>query len=377
MTMRSVAEASDERRLLRESAADYVARAITPKAVRAARDEPGGFDRRRLREIAGFGWIGLAVPEALGGLGLGCGERVALHDELGGGPVPEPVAVQTLAADILAASGDAARDWLPHLLSGDSIATVAWQGAPGAERAGQTGCEAVRKAEGWSLSGRAVFVPIAGVADLYLVAARTSSGVAVFAVPADAKGLAFATRRAVDFSTVGTLSLDAVTLGAEACLVDGAAGETVLEAALDRARVAAAAEICGAMGKALEMTLSYMRTRVQFGKPIGSFQAQQHKAVDLFVQLELARASAIAAADAMDAALPEAGLRVAAAKARASDAGIGLGGRAIHLHGAIGITEEYDLGLYLRRIHFLGAWLGNGNAMRRRYARLSGIEAQA
>ena len=107
--------------------------------------------------------------------------------------------------------------------------------------------------------------------------------------------------------------------------------------------------------------------REQFGRPIGSFQALQHQTVDLYMQLELSRGSVMGAAKGLDAGVDDASLLVAAAKARCSDAAIRISGKSIHLHGAIGVTEEYALGLYLRRMHFLSAWLGNGNAMRRRY----------
>jgi alkylation response protein AidB-like acyl-CoA dehydrogenase len=369
-----MAHESDERRLLRESVADFVARAVAPKGIRAVREQDDGFDRRRLREIAGFGWIRLALAEEHGGLGLGCGELAVLHEELGRGATPEPVAVLGLAAQALAAAESTQRRLEP-VLEGQSLATLAWQGGAGALGAAGVGCVAVRDGDGWRLDGRAVFVPLAGIADLYLVAARAADDVALFALERGATGLAIESQRAADYSVVGTLTLNAVPVARDACLRERAG--VLFDRLLDRARVAAAAELAGAMDRALQMTLAYMRTRVQFGKPIGAFQAQQHKAVDLYVQLELARASVAAAAQAIDENAEDAALAnttalaVARCKARASDAGILIGGRAVHLHGAIGITEEYDLGLYIRRMHFLAAWLGNGNAMRRRFADLN------
>lgn len=374
----------DERRLLRDSVAAFVSAENPPEKLRAMRTLPEGFDRARWRQMAGFGWLCLDVPEAAGGLGLGYADLAVLHEELGRGPMPEPFAAAALGAGAVVAgeSPEFRQRWLPKLWSGEAIATLAWQGAPGALGAEDIGVTATAVKDGYRLDGKAIFVPLAGAAELHILAARSAEGVALFAFDGNLAGMAIEQQRAADHSLVGTIELNGVTARGTACIVSPRRGAALLEKLLDRARFAAAAELVGAMHSALDLTLAYLRTREQFGRPIGSFQALQHQAVDLYMQLELSRGSVMGATKALDAVparaldavpawAPDAALLVAAAKARCSDAAIRLGGKAVHLHGAIGITEEYALGLYMRRMHLLSAWLGNGNAMRRRYKALA------
>lgn len=372
----------DECRLLRDSVSAFVSAENPPDKLRVMRALPEGFDRRRWRQMAGFGWACLDVPEQVGGLGLGYAELAVMHEELGHGPMPEPVAAMALGAGALVA-GDAAelkQRWLPRLWSGEALATLAWQARMGSEDIAFT---AAAGKDGYRLDGRAVFVPLAGIAELTIVAAKvatksaagTTHGVALFVLEGQPAGMIVTQQRAADHSVVGEIELAGVKLAKAACIVDADRGAALLGRLLDRARFAAAAEITGAMKGALDLTINYLRVREQFGRPIGSFQALQHQAVDLYMHLELSRGSVMGAtraldagpAWALDASADDASLLVAAAKARCSDTAIRVSGKTIHLHGAIGVTEEYALGLYLRRMHFLSTWLGNGNAMRRRY----------
>lgn len=357
---------SDERRLLRDSVSAFVSAENPPDKLRVMRALPEGFDRRRWQQMAGFGWSCLDVPEDAGGLGLGYTELAVMHEELGRGPMPEPVAAIALGAGAVVAGNSAElKDrWLPTLWSGEALATLAWQARMGSEDIAFT---AAATQEGYRLDGRAVFVPLAGMAELTIVAAKLDEGVALFALEGKPAGMNVTQQRAADHSMVGEIELAGVNVAKAACIVDAKQGPALLDKLLDRARLAAAAEITGAMKGALDLTINYLRTREQFGRPIGSFQALQHQTVDLYMHMELSRGSVMGAVKALDAGADDASLLVAAAKARCSDAAIRISGKTIHLHGAIGVTEEYALGLYLRRMHLLSAWLGNGNAMRRRY----------
>jgi len=357
---------SDERRLLRDSVSAFVSAENPPDKLRVMRVLPEGFDRRRWQQMANFGWSCLDVPEDAGGLGLGYPELAVLHEELGRGPMPEPVAAVALGAGALVV-GDSAefkQRWLPRLWSGEALATLAWQARMGSEDIAFT---ATTGKDGYRLDGRAVFVPLAGIAELTVVAATCEGGVALFALEGQPAGMNVMQQRAADHSMVGEIELAGVNVARSACIVDAGRGTALLRKLLDRARFAAAAEITGAMKGALDLTINYLRTREQFGRPIGSFQALQHQTVDLYMHMELSRGSVMGATKALDTGADDASLLVAAAKARCSDAAIRISGKTIHLHGAIGVTEEYALGLFLRRLHFLSAWLGNGNAMRRRY----------
>lgn len=357
---------SDERRLLRDSVAAFVSAENPPAKLRVMRELPEGFDRLRWQQMAGFGWSCLDVPEDADGLGLGYAELAVMHEELGRGPMPEPVAAVALGAGavVVGDSAELKQRWLPRLWSGEALATLAWQARMGSEDIAFTAAAAK---DGYRLDGRAVFVPLAGIAELTVVAARSAEGVALFALEGQPAGMSVTQRRAADYSMVGEIELAGVNVASAACIVDARQGAALLDRLLDRARFAAAAELTGAMKGALDLTINYLRTREQFGRPIGSFQALQHQAVDLYMHLELSRGSVMGATKALDAGAEDASLLVAAAKARSSDAAIRISGKTIHLHGAIGVTEEYALGLFLRRMHFLSAWLGNGNAMRRRY----------
>jgi alkylation response protein AidB-like acyl-CoA dehydrogenase len=357
---------SDERRLLRDSVSAFVSAENPPEKLRAMRALPEGFARRRWQQMAGFGWACLDVPEEAGGLGLGYSELAVLHEELGRGPMPEPVAAIALGAGAVVTGNSAElKDrWLPKLWSGEALATLAWQARMGSEDIAFT---AKPDKAGYRLDGRAVFVPLAGIAELTIVVAKLDEGVALFALEGKPDGVNVTQQRAADHSVVGEIELAGVNVAKAACIIDARQGAAMLDRLLDRARFAAAAELTGAMKGALDLTINYLRTREQFGRPIGSFQALQHQAVDLYMHLELSRGSVMGATKALDAGADDASLLVAAAKARSSDAAIRISGKTIHLHGAIGVTEEYALGLFLRRMHFLSAWLGNGNAMRRRY----------
>ena len=357
---------SDERRLLRDSVAAFVSAENPPAKLRVMRELPEGFDRLRWQQMAGFGWSCLDVPEDADGLGLGYAELAVMHEELGRGPMPEPVAAMALGTGaVVAGNSVELKDrWLPKLWSGEALATLAWQARMGSEDIAFT---AAATKDGYRLDGRAVFVPLAGIAELTVVAAKSAEGVALFALEGQPAGMSVTQRRAADYSMVGEIELAGVNVASAACIVDARQGAALLDRLLDRARFAAAAELTGAMKGALDLTINYLRTREQFGRPIGSFQALQHQTVDLYMHMELSRGSVMGAMKALDAGAEDASLLVAAAKARCSDAAIRISGKTIHLHGAIGVTEEYALGLFLRRMHFLSAWLGNGNAMRRRY----------
>jgi alkylation response protein AidB-like acyl-CoA dehydrogenase len=197
-------------------------------------------------------------------------------------------------------------------------------------------------------------------------------------VEREAAGVSLELQAIADGRHFGTLALDDAVLPREKIAATGEAAGGALARALDRASAIASAELYGVMSRALEMSVDYMKTRVQFGKPIGSFQALQHRAVDLYIQQQLASAVLDDSLQALDAE-PEAGARAGIAsrlKARCSDAAVRITREAIQIHGAIGFTDEYDAGLYLKRALVLAAWLGNGAQHRRRYASLA-LKAEA
>lgn len=343
-------------RLLRESAAAISPRNGPLARIRALRGSEAGFDRAVLAEMGALGWLGLRVDEGAGGAGLGVTELCALAEELGHGLVPEPfVAVAAIAAPLVAE---------PDVLAGRRVLLPAWAERPHTlDPLGAT--VAFGEGEDLVVTGRKIAVPVAGGADGFLVTARAGDGLAVALVERGAPGVAVTVEPTVDGGHLGTLVLDA----APALRIGPEAAARVARL-IDEAAVATAAELVGLMDRAFAITLDYLRTRQQFGRPIGAFQALQHRAADLKIQIELARAAVSHAAAICDGTgtVAERGAAVSLAKARASDAALLVTRQAIQLHGAIGYTDEADIGLFLRRAMALASCFGTAAAHRRRFA---------
>lgn len=369
------AEMDEEIRLIRDSAAVFVQRGAIPERIRKLHGSPIGFSREVWQEMADSGWLGIMVPESEGGLGLGLRPLTAVLEELGRGPAPEPLAAAGLAIRTLVASENKQTrgELLPRIVSGEILPALAWQEEPGDEEGQINGTKAEAEGDGFRISGVKRFVPSGAGADGFVVAAEGPEGLALFWIPRDAEGLSIERLPLADGGHWATLNFDRVRVGADGILSAPQSAVPALAAARDEGRLAASAELFGVMTRAFEMTLDYLRQRRQFDKPIGSFQALQHRAVDLFIQIELAR-SALESAVEVFARTEEAMERAAAAsnaKARCSEAALIVTQRSIQLHGAIGYTEECDLGHYVKRSLVLASWLGNAAYHRRRYALLA------
>jgi alkylation response protein AidB-like acyl-CoA dehydrogenase len=378
------AAAADVRRMLAESVAAY-ARGADLARVRRLRGNPAEHDRAVWKSMAELGWLGILVPERYGGLGLGLGEMAIVAQGLARALAPEPLAAcAVLATTVLMHSENEAlkESELPRLVAGESLAALAWQEEPGGLDPESARVLATPFEGGYKLSGTKRFVAGAAQADAFLVSARAGDALALYWVPRDTAGAALALEPLADGRSSGTLTLADALVPRAQMVAQGEAAGQALGRALDHTRAIAAAEMCGVMGRALEMTLEYLRTRVQFGKPIGSFQALQHRAVDLHLHKEIAGAVLEEALAQLDRD-PDPGARAAIAsrvKARCSDAAAKITRETIQMHGAIGFTDEFDAGLYLKRALTLAAWLGSATAHRRRYAALtasSGVRGQA
>lgn len=370
----SSGEAEDLLRMLRDSAADYVKRSDMARDVRAWRKKREGYDSARWDEMVQLGWVGLRAPEACGGMGLGLEECAALLAETGRGIGPEPLSAVGVLAMRALANGDGAQneDLMAGLVEGGRVIAVAWQEAAGALHASECTTEATPTTHGWRLSGVKDFVHGAAQANVLVVSARAAEGVGLFAIQPGDKGVKLETRYFTDGTTCHRLHLQDVEVSDGFWVASPVKGETALDAALDETRIAASAEMFGLSVRALDMTLDYLRQRKQFGKAIGSFQALQHRAVDLYVTTQMMRAAIDRAARAFeDADAREKALIASACKARCSDGALAIAKEAIQMHGAIGYTDEHDIGLFVRRAIKLAAWLGNGAQHRKRYAALS------
>jgi alkylation response protein AidB-like acyl-CoA dehydrogenase len=372
---------ADDRRMLAESVADFARRATDMARVRKWRGVAPGFDRGLWHEMAGLGWAGLLIPERFGGMGLGFGEMAEVSRGLARMLMPEPlVPCAVLAARTLVHCENEAfgAELLPRIAAGECIAALAWQ-----EQAGDLGkrrpaTEAALRGGQIILNGAKRFVAGAAGADGFVVSARGGSGTVLVWVPATTPGLNVRLEALADGRFSGRLELADAKLPEKHLLAPAEIAQSALERAVNEATVMASAELSGIMSRALEMTLDYLRTRVQFGRSIGSFQALQHRAVDLYVQEQLASVALADAVSAIDEQ-PEDPLTVATvsrAKARCSDAASLITRQAIQMHGAIGFTEDSDVGLYVKRTLTLSAWLGNSAYHRRRFAAASPDDAE-
>jgi alkylation response protein AidB-like acyl-CoA dehydrogenase len=343
----SAAEDREESlRMLRDSAAAIAPRGGDMKRIRELRFVEPGFDRGVWREICAMGWPGLRLSEDAGGSGLGTSEFCALTEELGAGLVPEPLIPVAMAASLLPP------DHLAAVLGGDKIVIPAWQ-----ERANSLDVAGTTTLSGGKISGRKMFVPMAAGADAFLV--TTTGGLAL--VARDAPGVSMTIEQTQDGGNFGTVTFD--NAPGEAIAGDAAG-------AMEEAALATSAYLLGVMDRAFAMTLDYMKTRQQFGKTIGSFQALQHRAVDLKIQISLTRASVAAAAATLDSSTVPA-LRqsaVSRAKARAAEASMLVTKQCIQLSGGIGYTDAYDVGLFLRKVMVLSNLYGSPALHRARYA---------
>jgi alkylation response protein AidB-like acyl-CoA dehydrogenase len=368
-------DASGHREMLRDSVADFVARGTDIARVRSLRGTPAEYDRGVWGKMAELGWLGVLVPEHYGGLGLGLAEAAIVADGLAQALVPEPLtAAAVLATGVLVGGDNEAlkHELLPAVVAGEVLPALAWQEHAGMLDVAAITTRATPFEGGLRLNGQKRFIAGAAGADGYVVSANTAQGLELFWLARDTPGAALELEALADGRHFGVLRLADVVVSAENRLAGASNARAALEKALDHAMVIAGAELCGVMGRALDMSVDYMKTRVQFGKPIGSFQGLQHRAVDLFIQRQISSAVLDEALCALDQH-PDPTARAAYAsrvKARCSDAGLRITREAIQIHGAIGFTDEYDVGLYLKRAMVLAAWLGNAQEHRRRYARL-------
>jgi alkylation response protein AidB-like acyl-CoA dehydrogenase len=368
--------AAEHRKLLADSVADFVARGTDIARVRRLRGTSAEHDAPVWKQMAELGWLGILVPESHGGLGLGLTEMALVAKGLARSLAPEPLtATAVLAASVLVASENEPlkSEQLPRLVAGECIPALAWQ-----ERAGALDPQAVETAAtpfegGYKLNGVKRFIAGAAQADAFLVSARAREGVVLLWVPRNTAGVSVALEPLADGRSFGTLELRDVLAPRAGVTAAGPAATEALARAIDHGAAIAGAELVGVGERALEITLDYLRTRVQFGKPIGAFQALQHRAVDLHIHREVAAAVLEEGLAALDRG-PDAPERAALAsrvKARCADAALRITREAIQLHGAIGFTDEYDAGLYLKRALTLATWLGHATWHRRRYARLT------
>lgn len=356
--------------MLRDSVAAFAQRFDGARALRARRGAGRDLDRDIWSAMAEAGWLGLMLPEDLGGAGLGMSEQAILSEALGRALITEPLAQLSVFSGALLAGAEPGpeRSRLAEaLIAGSLVVSPVWQTTDG----GYAAVTATIGADGVTLSGTAGLVVAAASADVFLVVARSDDELVLISVPAGSGGLSLSERPTVDGATLAELRFDGCHVAAGQVLARGLLGSGLLDDAIQAARLTLAAELAGAGSKALEATVAYTTERVQFGKPIASFQAIQHRLVDMWSAAEFSCAAIVNALERLaDEPGKPAALAVLAAKARAGDAAVDITRKAIHLHGAMGFTDECDIGLYMKRAVNLNATLGNPAQLRLQFVAL-------
>jgi len=370
---------SDEQQMLQKSASDFVHRESSLKRIRELRNDATGYSKALFGKMAELGWLAIPFAEDVGGLGQGLVEMVVVMEELGKGLMPEPVLSSIMLggqAIALGGNADQQKQWLPKAVEGQAILTLAHQERQSRYDPFDVVTKAARDGAAWTLSGEKTYVPDAGVADAIVLTARTQGGrrdregVAMFVVDPKAKGVTLTPVPTSDSRKRFHVKLDKVKVDDAARLSGSTPSDMALEQALDRATIGLSAEMLGSMSEAFRMTVDYLKTRQQFGVPIGTFQALQHRAADQYVQTELSRSAVYYAAMCVDEKMADAQAAVSTAKARCNDAFHLIANESIQMHGGIGMTDEHDIGFFFKRSRVAEVTLGDSNYHRDRYARL-------
>jgi acyl-CoA dehydrogenase len=367
----------DDMRMLRDSAGRLFAgldSVRTLRRLRDARDLPA-LGRGAWSEMAALGLAGVLIPEGFGGSGLGARAGAQVSEMMGRSLAAGPfVASAVMGATALLGGEDEALKarLLPAVAAGETILAVAAE-ETARHRPDEIGTTARHDGDGTRLTGRKVAVIDGNVADLLVVAARdeATGGLSLYLVDARASGLKVTPAMGIDGHVLATIDLADVRASGRIAVPEQAGA--LLERVYDIGRLHLAAEMLGIAQEAFDRTLDYLKTRVQFGKKIGEFQALQHRAAILFGELEVARSVTMKAASLWDAGDPEAAVTISLAKARVGDIARHVATEAVQLHGGIGVTDAFDIGLFLKRARAASELLGDGAFHAERYARLRGL----
>jgi alkylation response protein AidB-like acyl-CoA dehydrogenase len=371
---------NDEQNMLRDHARGFLSKNAPIAHFRQLRDskDATGFSRPLWKEFVDLGWAGILIPQDHGGLGLGHVEVGVVMEELGRTLTPSPfLSTAVLAASAIARAGNDRQKnaHLPRIASGDLVATLAVD-ETSKHRPEKIALTATRAGSGFTLKGAKTFVLDGHVADVIIVVARTSGapgdtkGLTLFLVEAKSKGIKTERTPMVDTHNAARVSFDNVSVGADAVLGQLDAGRNALEGTLNVGRAAVASELVGASQAAFDMTVTYLRERKQFGKLIGEFQALQHRAADLYCELEVTRSAVLKALQTLDESFEKASSIVSVAKARAGTSATRAAQEGVQMHGGIGMTDEFDMGFFMKRVRVCNELFGDANFHADRLAKM-------
>ncbi|WP_312594904.1 acyl-CoA dehydrogenase [Brevundimonas sp.] len=367
---------TEEQTMLQDAADGFLNENAPIAHLRKLRDDrdPDGVSRDLWRAFGEMGFAGVIIPEAMGGMGLGAVEAGVIAESLGRTLTPSPyLGSSVLSAKVLMDAGsEAQQGWLPRIAAGEAILAMAVD--EGAKHApSRIATRAERAGNGFRLSGAKAFVLDGHVADALIVVARAEEGVTLFLIDPTTAGVTVERTAMVDAHNAARITLTDVAVDADAVIGDVGQGEVLLDGALTLGRACAASTLTGAGDQAFKVTMDYLRTRKQFGKLIGEFQALQHRAAHLFSELELARAATLGAQLAIDEGRENASLAASIAKAKVGRVAELAVQEAVQMHGGVGMTDEFDVGLFMKRVRVLNELLGDAGFHAERVARAQGF----
>jgi alkylation response protein AidB-like acyl-CoA dehydrogenase len=371
---------NEEQTLLRDSARSLISDKAPVSHFRALRDanDKDGFSRDLWRTFAEMGFTGLLVPEEFGGSGLGCVEAGIVAEEIGHTLMPSPfLASSVLAASALERAGSKAQqaEYLPKIADGSAVGALAVDEG-GKHRPPTITLKATRSGNGFRLKGAKAFVVDGHAADVLVVAARTAGadddtkGITLFLVDPRAKGIEIERTIMVDAHNAARVTFDNAEVTADSVLGEVDQGGAALEGILNIGRAVVASEMLGVGDEAFSRTAQYLKERKQFGKLIGEFQALQHRISHLYVELEITRAAVLKALQALDEDFENAAPIVSVAKARAGTTGTLAVQESLQMHGGIGMTDQFDIGLFMKRMRVCQELFGDSNFHANRLAEL-------
>jgi alkylation response protein AidB-like acyl-CoA dehydrogenase len=362
---------TEEQSMLRDSARGLISDKAPVSHLRGLRDskDATGFSRELWKAFAEMGFSGLLVPENFGGSGLGCVEAGVVMEEIGRTLMPSPfLSTAVLAASALSRGGSEAQKsaHLPKIADGSLLAALAVDEGT-KHRPLQTNLQAVRSGNGFKLSGAKALVVDGHTADLLIVAGRTGgaagerNGLTLFLVDPKAKGVAVERTAMVDAHNAARIELANVEVDADHVLGEVDQGAALLDGVLNIGRGAVASEMVGLSEEVFGRTVTYLKERKQFGKLIGEFQALQHRAAELYVDIEITRAAVLKALQTLDGDFERAGAAIAVAKARAGTTATRAVQEGVQMHGGMGMTDQFDIGFFMKRARVCQELFGDSN----------------
>lgn len=377
---------SEDQKMLVDSVIAFVKKNSPVSRLRALREDSLGYSKDIWRQMAEFGWLSVSFPESVGGLGSGFMDTALILEQFGTALVPEPMMAFHIAgtAILKAGSDEQHARFLSPALMGELSLALAYNEAQSRFDVADVKTSAQRSGSAFRLFGEKRWVLNGHAADLIIVSARTSgaerdeAGISLFALDKNTPGLIITPIKMMDGHRAAMVTLDGALVDEDRLLGQEGAAFAALDEAMDVGAAAACAEGLGIMRTVLAMTTDYLRTREQFGVKIGSFQALQHRAVDMFIETELCKGTAIlAGVKVNDADAAERRSAVSAAKVQLAIGGRHVTQQSIQLHGGIGVTDEHDVGLYFKRMHILNELFGDELFHTGRYASQPGFLPKA